>query len=278
MQIAFWSNMHGQGAVTANAVAASCLVAQKTSYRTLVAQNHVELNALEHYLLRRREQAAISLLDYTNLGLDALVRLYKNGRLRPDMIPDYTWSLMKNHGLDLLFRSEKRENLRADSQDMLLNIFLCAKECYDVIILDLHSGLDGTNSLRLLETSDVIVFCLCQNRLLLEDFRRKIDENPALAGKRCAYVISRYEPAASLTLGNLSRKYRLDSKSLFAIPYHAGFMDACNSGRVFDFMAYCLEARKGADYAFAQAFSELADYVMKGCERCSQTLSTHFSS
>lgn len=57
--------------------------------------------------MRKREQAAIRMLDYSNCGVDALVRLYKNGRLRAEMIPDYTWSLMKDHGLDLLFGSEK---------------------------------------------------------------------------------------------------------------------------------------------------------------------------
>jgi len=268
LQIAFWSNMHGQAAVTANAAAVSCIIAQKTSYRVLVAHNHIELNALEHYLLRKREQATIRMLDYTNCGVDALVRLYKNGRLRPEMIPDYTWSLMKDHGLDLLFGSEKKENLRTDSQNLLMNIFQCAKESYDLVILDLHSGLESANSRELLETSDIIVYCLSQNRSLLEDFRRTMDENPFLKEKRSAYVISRYEPSSSLTLGNLSREYGIDVKSVFAIPYHAGFMDACNSGRVFDFMAYCLQARKGADYAIAQAFSGLIDYMMKGCVKC----------
>lgn len=272
MQIAFWSNMHGQAATTANAVATACFMSMKTSYRILVTHNHVEMNALEHYLLRKREQAAIRMLDYTNQGLDALIRLYKNGRLRPEMIPDYTWSLMKNHGLDLLFGSVKRESLYAENQDLLLNIFMCAKACYDLIILDLHSGLEGTNSRKLLENSDIIVCCLSQNRALLDDFRRTMEEHPVLLGKRVAYVISRFEPESSLTLGNIAREYDLDAKSLFPVPYHVGFMDACNNGRVFDFMAYCLQARKGPDHAFARAFAGIVDHVMRGCEKCpSQT-------
>jgi len=264
--------MHGQAATTANAVATACFMSMKTSYRILVTHNHVEMNALEHYLLRKREQAAIRMLDYTNQGLDALIRLYKNGRLRPEMIPDYTWSLMKNHGLDLLFGSVKRESLYAENQDLLLNIFMCAKACYDLIILDLHSGLEGTNSRKLLENSDIIVCCLSQNRALLDDFRRTMEEYTVLQGKRVAYVISRFEPESSLTLGNIAREYDLDAKSLFPVPYHVGFMDACNNGRVFDFMAYCLQARKGPDHAFARAFAGIVDHVMRGCEKCpSQT-------
>jgi len=205
------------------------------------------------------------MLDYSNCGVDALVRLYRNGRLRPEMIPDYTWSLMKDHGLDLLFGSKKRENVRLDDQNLLMDIFQYARESYDVVILDLNSGLEGLSSRKLLEASDIVVYCLSQNRSLLEDFRRTMDENPIFKEKRSAFVISRYEPSSSMTLGNLSREYGLDKKSVFAIPYHAGFMDACNSGRVFDFIAYCLQARKGADYILSQAYSGLIDYMMKGC-------------
>jgi len=260
--------MHGQGAATANAAACACILSQKTAYKVLVAQNHVRLNALERCLMRKREQAAVRMLDYTNSGMDALVRLYRNGRLRPEMIPDYTWSLMKNHGLDILFASEKTENLRAESQDMLLSIFQCAKDVYDVIILDLHSGLDGTNSKKLLETSDIIVFCLSQNRILLENFAEIMDRNPELKQKRSLYVISRYEPSSSLTLRNISREYGLAKDSLLAVPYHPGFMDACNNGRVFEFMAYCLQARKGPDHEFARVFLELYEHIMKGCAVC----------
>ena len=265
MQIAFWSNMHGQAATTANTVAASCMIAQKTAYRILVAQNHIEKNALESYFLRKREQAAIKMLDYTNQGIDALIRLYKNGRLKSEMVPDYTYSLMKNHSLDLLFGSEKKENLSSDSENILLNIFECAKESYDLIILDLHSGLNDTNSRILLENSDIIIYCLCQNRNLLEDFKRLIAENPIIKSKRSAYILSRYEKSASFTSGNIAREFGIDSKSLFTIPNHVGFMDACNSGRVFDFITFGLQSKKGADFEFIQSFNALTEYIMKGC-------------
>ena len=85
------------------------------------------------------------MLDYTNQGVDALkVRLYKNGRLRPEMIPDYTWSLMKRTVLltDSLFGSEKRGEpcVQTAISDLLLSIFQCAKESYDLIILICTAG------------------------------------------------------------------------------------------------------------------------------------------
>ena len=114
------------------------------------------------------------------------------------MIPDYTWSLMKDHGLDCCLGA-KKENLRSDSQNLLLDIFQC-QGIYDLVILDLPVGLGskrpGSGNLG-------------HNRLLpkpepkpLEDFCRTMDENP-LKAKRAAFVISRYEPSSPY-VGNLA--------------------------------------------------------------------------
>jgi hypothetical protein len=264
MQIAFWSNMHGQGATTANTVASSCVIAHKSSYKMLIAQNHIEKNALEGYFIRKRDHAAIRFLDQTNQGIDALVRLCRNGRLKPEMVPDYAYSLMKNHGLDVLFAGVKKEVLSSDAEDVLLNIFQCAMESYDLVMLDLHSGLE-TNSRFLLESSDVIVFCLAQNRNMIDDFKRVMEANPALPLKRCAFVISRFDADSHMSLKNIARDLGIDSKAIFAIPYHVGFLNACNSGKVIDFFSYCLQSKKGPDYEFARAFSLLTDYILKGC-------------
>jgi len=264
MQIAFWSNLHGQGATTATTVATACIAAQTTAQKTLIAHNHIEKNALEGYLLRKQEKAAIKMLDFSNQGLDALIRLYRNGRLKSAMIPDYTFSLMKNHALDILFGSEKKDGLAEDTQHILLNIFDRAREAYDVIMLDLHSGLDGTNSRVLLETSDIVVFCLCQNHILLENFHKVLEENPVLKRKRSAYILSRYDETSALTRRNIARRYHIDSDALFAIPYQTGFMDACNSGRVFDYISFGLSSKRSD--RFIQELSRLTQFVMEGCQ------------
>ena len=42
MQVAFWSNMHGQGATSAATAAVASVIAQKTALRTLIAHNQIE--------------------------------------------------------------------------------------------------------------------------------------------------------------------------------------------------------------------------------------------
>lgn len=265
MQIALWSNMHGQAATSATTAALASMIAQKTAYKTLVAHNHYERSALEGYFFKQTGQFEQNLPGLNNQGMDALIRLIRNGRLKPEMITDYTYSLLKNHRLDILLGTYKKEQPGEEDKALLLNIFECARRFYDVVLLDVHSGLTEALSRSILEGSDIIVFCLNQNRFLLDDFQRLTDNNSFIKEKRCAYVLSRYEKQASATKGNLARSYRMNPKSLFVLPNNVRFADALNQGRVFDFVAYYQNAREGEERDFLTSLGQLCDFVLEGC-------------
>ena len=265
MQISLWSNMHGQGATSATTAALASVLAQRTNYKILVTHNHVERSALEGYFYKPSKEAELSFSGLANQGLDALIRLIQNGRLSPDMVPDYTYSLLKNNGLDILMGTSKNEY--SGNNDCFMDIIACAKRFYDIIITDVHSGLEGTSSLKVLENSDVIIYCLNQNRFLLEDFKATLENHPILESKHAAYVISRYESKSSMTPGNISRRFQIDRKAIFVVPENSYFMDALNNGKVFEFSAYYKNARKGAEKDFIASITSLADYVIKGCTK-----------
>ena len=267
MQISFWSNMRGQGATSANAAAVASIVAQKTALKTIVAHNHFEHSALESYFFRHSDRFGRDVPGLANQGVDALVRLMRNGRLKPEMVADYTWSLLKDHRLDILPGTAKKERWGAQDEGVLMSILECAKKTYDLVIMDVHSGLSGSGSRRLLESSDVLVFCLNQNRFLLDDFAEVMKNNPFFREKRCVYVISRYLKHAALTPGNLARRYKLDKAALFEIPDNSRFLDALNSGRVFDFIAYYRNARTGEEKEFIDSLNRLCDVVVEGCAK-----------
>lgn len=265
MQIALWSNMHGQAATSATTAALASMIAQKTAYKTLVAHNHFERSALEGYFFKQTGQLEQTLPSFSNQGMDALVRLVRNGRLRPEMITDYTYSLLKNHRLDILVGTAKKERPGDEDKELLLDIFESARQFYDLVLIDVHSGLTETLSRSILEGSDIIVFCMNQNRFLLDDFQSLMENNRVIKEKRCAYVLTRYEKQASATRGNLARSYGLNPKSVFVLPNNVRFADALNQGRAFDFVAYYHNARRGDEREFLDCLGQLCDFVLEGC-------------
>lgn len=265
MQIALWSNMHGQAATSATTAALASMIAQKTAYKILVAHNHYERSALEGYFFKQSGRLDQTLPGLNNQGMDALIRLVRNGRLRPEIITDYTYSLLKNHRLDILVGTTKRERPGEEDKELLLSIFDCARRFYDVVLLDVHSGLTEDCSRSILESSDIIVFCINQNRFLLDDFQSLIASNPLIKEKRCAYVLTRYERQASATKGNLARSYRINANTLFVLPNNVRFADALNQGKAFDFVAYYQNAKRGEERDFVDSLGRLCDFVLEGC-------------
>lgn len=265
MQIALWSNMHGQAGTSATTAALASAIAQRTAYKMLVAHNHFERSALEGYFFKQTGQLGQTIPGLNNQGMDALARLMRNGRLKPEMIADYTFSFLKNHRLDILLGTSKKEKSGPEDEGTLMSILGSAKGFYDLVLMDVHSGLNEVNSCNILESSDVVIFCITQNRFLLDDFVKSIESCSFLKEKRCVYVITRYERQSSLSVGNIARHYHLSKSDLFTIPNNIRFSDALNHGKVFDFIAYYQKSREGEEKSFIESVDRLCSHIIEGC-------------
>lgn len=264
MQISVWSNMHGQAATSATTAALASALAQKTALKVLVVHNHIERSALEGYLFRQPTEVEKTFPGLNNQGLDALFRLIKNGRLKPDMVADYTYSLLKNHRLDILPGTAKKDKTIAGDMDVIKNIINYAREFYDLVIMDTHSGLNENSSLKILESSDIIVFCINQNMFLLDELAKLQREYPFFKQKKSAYVISRYEKSGLISCGNIARKYGINKASMFEFPNSANFMEALNTGRVFEYIVFNQKAKACADKVLIESLNRLCDFIVEG--------------
>ena len=267
MQISLWSNMHGQGTTSSISAAVASTIAQKTALKTLIAHNQIERSALEGYLFKESRQGVHVIQSLRNQGIDALIRLIKNGRLKPEMVADYTHSILKNHRMDLLLGTEKKQKIAKEDQELLLNILSCAKDFYDIIIMDVHSGLKENNSLKILQGSDIIVFCINQNSFLLEDLTAVFEEHDFMKQKRAAFVLARYEKHAGMTTGNLARQYKIDRDCIFEISNSSYFLDALNYGKLYEYIAFNQNTKRGEEKDIISSLNRLCEYIIEGCDR-----------
>lgn len=265
MQVSFWSNMHGQGATSTTTAAVASAIAQKTALKTLIAHNQIERSAIEGYLFKESRQRH-NIQNLSNQGIDALFRLMKNGRLKAEMIADYTYSILKNHRMDLLLGTEKKQKMTKEDQELLSSILSCAKDFYDLIILDVHSGLNE-NSLSILKGSDIIVFCINQNSFLLEDLTAIFNEYEFLNQKQTAFVLARYEKHSGITAVNLARRYKINRNSFFEIPNSSQLLDALNSGRIYEYVAFNQNTKRGEEKEVICSLNRLCEYIVEGCDK-----------
>ncbi|MFP4698009.1 MAG: hypothetical protein ACLFMO_04815 [Eubacteriales bacterium] len=235
MLIAFWSIAHGQTANTVNTAVISSMLALENNLKTLICHSHFSRSILEKCFVSTRLLEQDRMGAFSDRGIDALSRLAKNGKLTKNSIPDYTISLLKDNRLDLLVGTETEDHrIFQNILDVLNQIFDCSSEFYDVVAVDVHSGLNNQITNAIVERADIIIINLNQNVYLLNDFFSNKDIAKYLKDKKHIINISKYDSQSKYTLKNISRKYNI--KDIIAVPYQAQLLDACNDSNILDYL------------------------------------------
>lgn len=244
MQVALWSPYHGQTGTTTTTFTYGSMVAIANNYNVLLGHSQFERSTLERCLVQQKPGSEEDLLSFSDNGLEALKRLAKNGRLMPEMVSDYTTPLLAGNRLDLLQGMEgwggdmTEEDLR-----LLRNIFMRASTAYDLVMIDVGTGMNSALTRHLIEDADMVVVCLNQNRWVLEDYFADSKARAMVADKKVIYHISHYDSNSRYTLKNIKKMYHLSH--VVATPYSHDLMDAANSGVALDFLMRHMGCKKG---------------------------------
>lgn len=260
MQIAFWSPNHGQTGTTTAALTFASMLAVTHNFKVLLTHSQFERSTLEQCLIKTNHLRNEELAFFSDHGLSALRRLAKNGRLNNGMISDYTTSLLPNKNLDLLEGVLDGAGIDSEEEAILLRkIFGMANSDYDLVFVDIHSGLNMKLSRELIEDSDIVVVCLNQNTLLIDRFMENEAKQQVLEGKRIVYNIGFYDPTSKYTLKNLKRMYAMNNTII--VPRHTPLMDAGNASQSLDYILRMIDvSQKDKNYPFVKTLKE-------GCEK-----------
>lgn len=235
MLVAFWTIAHGQTANTVNTAAITSMLALENNLKMLLFHSQFSRSILENCFISKKILEQDKTGAFSDRGIDALTRLAKNKKLTPKSIQDYTITLLKGNRLDLLIGTEnENETLFENTLEGLKTIIDCSSEAYDVICMDVHSGLNKKMSKVVLEWADFIVVNLNQNMFLLEDFFEDEEIGTFLRDKKYLVNISRYDKRSKYTLKNIARRFKINH--IAAVPYHVPFMDACNSSQLIEYI------------------------------------------
>ena len=268
MLTAFWSTHHGQACTTANTAALACMASIQGRSRLLAAHTQARRGALERCLLPEREWKEKATGDFANHGMDALVRLARNGRLMDAMVPDYACSILHGNRLDLMPGTDKAAQPDADRASQRLDILRAASASYDRVLTDVHSGYGNPGSQPILEQADIRFLCLNQNRDLLDACFADAGVQRLLSLPSTYCLVSRYDPDIGLSAADIARRYGLARSRVFPIPYSAGFARACNDGTLYAFVARHGRQAGSPEKAFMTALAHAAECLQEGGKVC----------
>lgn len=243
MKIVFWSPVHGQTGMTSNILVLSLLSAIFYKKSCLVTQTHFNYNNLEAPLIERNSKPAS---DYfMDVGIDALVRNFKSGRLDWEQVENCCISLT-NTRLSLLPGTTKanRESFDYAIGMVIPRVFVAMDPFYDCMFIDTNPGMKDL-SIRLMQEADLTVINLSQNLEIVNLYFQHYDK---LIPGRKFFLFGAYDANSKYNINNIRKRYASITKSNSGvIPYNTAFKDAQVDSRLIEFIKKNLNANSLSD-------------------------------
>lgn len=232
--VVFWSPVSGQAGTTSNLIAAAALLGLEYSSRLLLLGHlQSEYAAIERGFYPRRTW--MSKADASSdVGIDALLRLLQNRKLEPKLLRNYTLPLLAER-LDILPGSNKPDaSFVSSAQDWLGSLLELTRRAYDLVLLDGGSGDVSEWTRGLLRLADLLVVCLPQNILKLEQAFPLV-EAQLLSNRKLLLVFGQVDPRSSLTIKNVMRQF-YRREPAYPIVHNTGWLDAAQQGDAIHFL------------------------------------------
>lgn len=261
MHISFWSPVHGQCGVTSNLSMLAMTLSVRHQLKILMIQNQLAYHALDELFLDAYQRN----IDLNGLetGIDALIRFVKFNALDQESLENYATTIIDGK-LDLIRKTQmsQRASFRKDLVDVYGALVYGGLKYYDIIISDVTG--DYFDNEGLLETSDIVVVNLNQNKTVLDQFFNS--EVYHKIKDKSFFILGRYQKQSKYSAKNLVRKYGLGSLSqvkrlmgqsdyLGVVPEYPCFFDAMNDGKLLDF--FLLESSQVKGYKVSEFYERI---------------------
>lgn len=264
MKVAFWSNSSGRAGTTSNMACISILCAMLERKKSILFENHYNLNGLEQAFLKRKEKSANVLKEefayYDQRGLDGLIRRvhsnYTYEKLMDDVsmkfLEDTLYYLPKSHDMNYEYFEYELNQVAKPLIDLLDRTF-------DMVFMDTVFN-NSLSTKLILEESELVVVNLCQNEAFLDHF---FSNYQSLIDKSI-FLIGNYQKQSKCNLSVIRRKYQIPKEQIGVIPFNLEFGEAVSGGAAVEFFMRNLTCkRKDENYYFMSQVKKSAYMVLE---------------
>lgn len=235
--ISFWNSENEKTSKAESIVAIATFLAIQHNYKILILDtNYRNYSYQDSYW---QDDKTVNLIKNTNAtgniasGINGLARAILSNKTSPEIVTNYTRIIFKDRLEVLTDARLKREDYEICKR-AFRNIAKIASKYYDLVFVDINTGLDETTKNSLLEVSNLVVANISQKIRQINNLIRVKQENPILSEKVVIPLLARYDKDSKYNTKNVAR-YMKERKGVYAIPYNTLFFEACNEGKVADF-------------------------------------------
>jgi MinD-like ATPase involved in chromosome partitioning or flagellar assembly len=230
MIVSFWNYLHGRGN-TSNCIATASNFALNYKSNSIIIDSEYQKSLMSNAFFNSKDIKALKSLDY---GIDSIANIiYAKQKIDNEDFGNYATCIMDGRLCFLPGSSKASKELYNDSLINTMSAILeNARQCYDMVFIDVNSGIDNEITKSILLKSDFIFVSLEQNEKILEDFFNS--DLKYLKEKDYGIMIGRYDTNCKCSAKYIGKAFNFKG-NIFTIPYSTSFLNAINNNKVFDF-------------------------------------------
>lgn len=256
MQIAFWSNYHGQPGTTSSAIATALSLTTNFNLKVLLCSMQYNKNNMDSAFLNGQE------LSESESGVDAIERVARAKDLNEENFKFYTTTLIKDR-LDFLISSSKVSyDLFSKINESVKDIFYTANKLYDFVIVDVNAGMENEVTQKVLKESDIVIVNLSQNEKVIGDFfyKDKKQLEKSISENRMLINIGNYDSKIKCSRKYINKFYK-NKIDIFYTPYNSSFKDSINNHKVIDYFKINVNKENENEFFFEEV-EKMANKLM----------------
>lgn len=280
MKIAFWGNAKGKCGVTSNLACISIASSIKYAYKTVLIENHDQINKLENVLMYNRGNYHMRESDnlFHKIGMNHILNqlaaeTFNTDKMsnQPLMLKEKEHWMIKEASLEILDNSLyyiptnntiNRETFDYNLYGNINNILKALESFADITFID-TSNHNSLSSKIILDEVDLVVVNLIQNSYLITNFF----ENYSSILSKCVFLISSYRNNSNLSIHKISKTHLISKSNIATIPYNVEYQEAVSQGTVIEFLSRNYSCKKNdPNYPFVHEVKKAVNMIFKQVE------------
>ncbi len=266
MKIVFWSEKE-QAGTTFNMAAIVCAAAMlypvsiavlASGYEDEDLENQFQFSENTKDIWRQQCLVAEESNYYVAAGLDLLLRKSETAELTDTYMKQNMKQVIPER-LYCLTAGKKQYGKWWDKEELFQKMALIEQQvekCFDVVFIDCGCRKDDFSA-KMLEEADVCVMNMQQEEETIGEYYRK----RMLFQGKVFFLVGNYFEESVYSRENLERIYRIDKKSIGAIPYNVHLQAAGMNGKTSGYVKSQLQDKCGL--AFEQELTRSTQLIMQ---------------
>lgn len=229
--VTFYGNDKVETAQTTSMAGIATYLSMEQNYRVLLINAKYNDASLEECFWSQSGYAKPR--SDLETGIGGLIKAIASNKTSPEIITNYTKTIFKDRLEVLTDNNIPRENYEKQKVYMK-SIIRMASKYYDLVFVDIEGSLEDPHIQEILKESNLIVANTSQRINAIREFfsdRRKYE---VVSKDNIVILLGKYDKYSKYNAKNLQRTEKM--QYIYGIPYNTLFFEACNEGKLADFM------------------------------------------